>query len=50
LGGGRREGKGAPALVAIRLSFFISYTKRAAVLPESVTIWKAIYRHQDAVF
>ena len=36
-------------LVALVVSFF-SYTKRAVILPESVTVWKIVYRHQDTLF
>src|SRR6266403_719137 len=28
-------------------SNFFSYAKRAVILPESVTIWKIVHRHQD---
>jgi hypothetical protein len=30
------------AMESFKFSFF-SYTKRAAILPESVTIWKVVY-------
>lgn len=49
LGGGRRKRKGAHALVAFWSSILFSYARRAAVLPESVTIWKVVYRYQDAI-
>jgi len=48
------EVDGAKEKVRMRWSLWVlrilfSDAKRAAILPESVTVWKIVYRYQDAV-